>query len=66
MNLFERNKPLFYTHTMYNLKPGDIHCDPFKKKKYLISKVKRESNTALSGGGSAPCWAVYGKEISGE
>ena len=55
------SKSLFLTHTMHYLKKGDIHLDVFTNKKYLITKVKRLSDTALNNGGRAGCWEIFGK-----
>lgn len=54
---------LFLTHTPHAYQTGDLHDGN------VITRLVRVAPTALSNGGSAPCWAVYGMpnaEVSGE
>ena len=55
----KRDEELFYTHTGWAYEPGRrIERDG---RWYVITRIKRTSDTLLFPGGSAPCWIIYGR-----
>jgi hypothetical protein len=55
----EKDVELFYTHTGAYYGPGrrELKDDAW----YVVTRVKRTSDTILYDSSRAPCWIVYGR-----
>jgi len=54
-------KPLYITHSFILTKLGEHE---FMGERQIIEYVKELSPTSLINGGTARCWAVYGRVVS--
>jgi hypothetical protein len=59
-------RELFLTHTPDAFRPGEIYSGRWADgREFRITRVDQVGNTALHAGGSAPCFAVYGRAAAG-
>jgi hypothetical protein len=60
----DRDRQIFLTHSpVERFEPGKTWQDPYTGHVYEITRRRQLGPTRLITGGSAPCWAVYGKLI---